>query len=334
MIHAIMTPQLSIVIATHNRRDLLRTCLMSLDRQTTPPTSFEVVVVLDGCTDGSDEIVDELALGFRLSAVQQPLTGAPTARNAGAAHALGRILLFIDDDEEAARGLVAGHLDGHARHQRAACFGMIDRRVPPNADRFARIRAAQGREHNEHLRERPFTYLDGYGGNVSVTREAFDEVGGYAVDLRRENDFDFAYRLHRVGVELVFLPDAVVTEYRTNDWRQQLTDSEMRGSISVELYRRHPPMIEQMELARYRNWSRTWRALRACGLALRVPSVALAPPGFVMPRDRWARAWFRYVWNYAHWRGIRAAADPELWRAARAGTLRQAPVAVSNAGSA
>jgi glycosyltransferase involved in cell wall biosynthesis len=329
-----MTPELSIVVASHNRSDLLRACLLSLERQTAAPESFEVVVMLDGCTDGSAEMLASLATGFTVSAVSQPQSGSSAARNAGAARALGRILLFLDDDEEAAPGLVGAHLDGHARNQRAVCFGPIERRVPANADRLARIRAAQGREHNQHLKERPFTYLDGYGGNCSVTRAAFGEVGGYAVDLRREMDFEFAYRLHAAGVEFVFLPDAEVTEYRTNGWRQLLADAEVRGSVAVELYHRHPPMIVEMELARYRNWPPAWRAIRAVGLGLRVPPFVLAPPGFVMPSDRWARLWFRYVWNYAYWRGARAAAAPELWSAARAGTLRQAPVAASNAGSA
>src|ERR1700722_10521502 len=145
--------------------------------------------------------------------------------------------------------LVAAHLAAHSGPGEMVGVGRIDRRVPPDADRFARIRADEGREHNERLASAPaIDYMDLYAGNCSVQRTTFERVGGFADDLVRENDFEFGYRLHREGLEFRFLPDGVVTEYRTRGWRQIVADQVLRGEIAVELYRRHPAMIDQMDI--------------------------------------------------------------------------------------
>ena len=316
-----MAPELSVIITTHDRRELLRSCLDSLGRQTAPADAFEVVVVVDGSTDGTAEMLDGLAPPYRLSVITQQQAGPSTARNAGAARAEGQILLFIDDDEEAGRELVAAHLRAHRVEQKIAGVGVIDHRVPADADRFALSRVDVARAHNAQLASTQLTYVDCYAGNCSVTRAAFEQVGGFATDLVRENDFEFAYRLDQVGVQFRLLPDAVVTEYRTRGWREIVADMELRGRLAVELYRRHPPMIEKMEFGGYGVWS--WRliVLRNLALALRVRPGALARLGFVLPRDKWRRDWFRLAWNHSYWYGVKAESDHDLWRRSRRGTL-------------
>jgi glycosyltransferase involved in cell wall biosynthesis len=316
-----MRPELSVVVATHNRRELLRSCLESLERQWASMDVFEVVVVVDGSTDGTSEMLGELAPPYQLAIVSQPPLGVSAARNAGAARADGDILLFIDDDEEACPTLVAAHLQAHLERNKLAGVGWIERRVPGGADRFARVRAEEGRLDNYGRASRPLTYLDCYGGNCSVSRATFEEVGGFATDLRRANDLEFAYRLHEAGVEFKFLRDAVVAEYRMRSGRQIVVDRELRGRIAVELYRRHPGIIEQDELGGSCTWSRSWLALRMLALALGVRPWTMARVGFVLPRYGWAQAWFRFAWDYAYWSGVKAAADHDLWRSSQQGLL-------------
>jgi peptidoglycan/xylan/chitin deacetylase (PgdA/CDA1 family)/glycosyltransferase involved in cell wall biosynthesis len=316
-----MEPRLTVVVATHNRRELLRNCLESLGRQTESPDQFEVVVVVDGSTDGTAEMLAKLAPPFRLSTVSQPQSGQAAACNAGAAQAQGRILLFIDDDEEAAPMLVAAHLRAHRDGEQVAGIGAVVPRLAPGADRFARNLADRWRMHNERLPSRPLTYLDCYGGNFSVGRGTFEKVGGFATDLVRETDFELAYRLDRAGVAFRFVPDALVTEHQTKGWRELVSDFETSGQIAIDLYRRHPAMIEKMEIGGYDAQSGRWIALRHLVLALGLPPRLLAAVGLVMPGGRWGRLAFRFVWDYAYWRGAKAACDRRLWRRLRRGVL-------------
>jgi glycosyltransferase involved in cell wall biosynthesis len=301
-----MTPELSAVIPTHNRRDLVRACLASFERQSAPAQTFEVVVVIDGSTDGTAEMLSDLDPSFDLSFVTQPQSGASAARNSGAARARGRVLLFVDDDMTGSPSLVAGHLDAHRLGERIAGVGVIARRIPPAADRFARLRADASRSHYEHLLRRPLRYLDFYGGNCSVPRSLFAEVGGFAPDLPVLNDLEFAYRLREAGASFVFVPDAVATEERMDDWREILADRELRGRVAVELYGRNPALVKDTELCDYEPLRGLWLLLRTACLALRVPSRALARLGFFFPSRRWAEAWFGFAFSYSFWRGARS----------------------------
>src|SRR5438128_6012175 len=84
--HAKMNePALTVIIPTYNRVEFLRACLESLRLQTQPPSDFEVVVVVDGSTDGTRELLGSLATPYRLRAIYQQNCGQHIARNSGAA---------------------------------------------------------------------------------------------------------------------------------------------------------------------------------------------------------------------------------------------------------
>ena len=193
-------PELTVVITTRNRSALLRQCLESLDSQTAPDAEFEVIVVDDGSSDGTQQMLATLKTRFRLTVVKQPPTGSSAGRNAGAARASGRLLLFLDDDEIADPGLVAAHFEAHRSHGgRSVVIGAIGRRVPEGADRYARLAVESASWHIEQLERRPVTFWDCFGGNCSFERSSFEAVGGFAPDLPRENDTELAYRLHAAG---------------------------------------------------------------------------------------------------------------------------------------
>jgi GT2 family glycosyltransferase len=302
-----VAPELSVVVPTHNRRDLLRACLYSFEHQSASPETFEVVVVIDGSTDGTAEMLSAYVPPFGVIVLTQAQAGAAAARNAGAEAATGRVLLLVDDDMSASPSLVAAHLAVQRSNKPIAGVGVIHRRIPRGADRFAQLRAQVSREHYEHLLVRPLTHLDCYGGNFSVSRSLFSEVKGFSVDLPMLNDYEFAYRLHKAGARFVFVPDAQVTEERRDDWREIVSDRERRGRIAVDLYRRDPAIVAQTELGGNEYLRRPWVLVRRLCLALRVPPAPLVRAGFLLPRRSWARTWFTFVFSYAFWRGVAAA---------------------------
>lgn len=85
---------ISVIIPTHNRAPTLRNCLISL-RKLAGETDFEVVVVLNNCSDESAAVVAEFEFA---NAFQESATAFTRARDAGAHHARGDFLVFIDDD--------------------------------------------------------------------------------------------------------------------------------------------------------------------------------------------------------------------------------------------
>lgn len=92
---AIETPQITVGISTYNRKDYLREALNSLKRQTF--RDFEVIVVDDGSTDGTGEMIREEFPDVHY--LFQENQGDASAKNKAAAHARGRYLVFLDSDD-------------------------------------------------------------------------------------------------------------------------------------------------------------------------------------------------------------------------------------------
>ncbi|HEY0791749.1 MAG TPA: glycosyltransferase family A protein [Chthoniobacterales bacterium] len=87
-------PLFSVIIPTYNRRDLLRQTLDSIMRQTCQ--DFEVFVIDDGSTDGTEALVAEFP---GVTYLQQQHRGPGAARNLGWEHAKGEYLAFVDSDD-------------------------------------------------------------------------------------------------------------------------------------------------------------------------------------------------------------------------------------------
>ena len=94
-----MKPIISVVIPTYNRAESLLHLLQSLQAQSIPSGSFEVIVVSDGSSDQTAEMVQSLQrLMCNLILIEQKNQGPATARNTGALKAKGKYIAFTDDD--------------------------------------------------------------------------------------------------------------------------------------------------------------------------------------------------------------------------------------------
>ena len=94
-------PKISVIIPTYNRVQLLRQQLGALTRQTYSQGAYEVIVVNDGSTDGTEEFLDQLKLSnSHLTVIHQSNGGPAKARNTAIEQARGEIIAFTDDDCE------------------------------------------------------------------------------------------------------------------------------------------------------------------------------------------------------------------------------------------
>ncbi|MEN0129054.1 MAG: glycosyltransferase family A protein [Brevundimonas sp.] len=99
-------PTVSIVVPVYGVEEYVEECLRSILDQTF--TDLQVVVVDDGSTDGSMEIVERIAaLDERVEVHRYPNGGLGRARNRGLKHATGTYVAFVDSDDVLPRGAVA-----------------------------------------------------------------------------------------------------------------------------------------------------------------------------------------------------------------------------------
>lgn len=92
--------KISVVIATYNRKESLRATLHALEKQRFPKADFEVCVVSDGSTDGTDKMLAEYQHTgvLNLHFFSQENKGPAAARNLAIRSASGEIIAFTDDD--------------------------------------------------------------------------------------------------------------------------------------------------------------------------------------------------------------------------------------------
>jgi len=306
-----VTIQLSVIVATHNRRDKLRRCLEALSHQTVEPALAEVIVADDGSTDGTAEMVDSFSgpLGVRL--LRLPKRGKSAALNAGIEAARGKACLFLDDDIVASPELLEEHLTAHREGGPTLAMGTLRQEPPAEGDPYARAFAEIWNERYRERLDREADWADCYGGNFSAPRDVLTAVGGFAVDLPAVEDLELAFRLCREGCSACFLPRAAAVHDDQKPGRRILADEERFGVWCADFVQGHPE-------ARHRllGWFNTLTiheiTLRRLLLALRVPAPALARLGRLLPAAR-RPAWFGFVSRHAFWRGVRSGTSRSGW---------------------
>jgi len=303
-------PQISIVIPTRERADLVERCVRSLLDE--HGNDVEVIVVVDGSTDDTQRRLESFG-DARLRVFAQPRSGAAAARNRGAHEARGEYLVFVDDDVTAAPGLPAAHLAAQRSEGGGVGLGRLTYAPPERGGAFVRASAGWWGDHYRGLAAgRPPSPLDCYAGNLSVPRDAFVAVGGFAADLPFRHDVELGYRLATAGLRFVFVPDAVGhQEHHGEGIGAILRDARDWAEASLELYRRHPPLLPSLELGCFAEGPRG-ALLRRFLVALRVPvRMAAWSTRFLAPERR--GAWARFVWRLAYWRQIRRRVDRDTW---------------------
>ncbi|MFD1613946.1 glycosyltransferase [Gelatiniphilus marinus] len=100
---------LSIIVPMYNAKDFIGVCLDSLLNQNLSITDYEVLVVNDGSTDGSQTIVETYAKKYsNIVLCNQSNSGNGAARNKGIALAKGKYLYFLDADDYLADYVLEG----------------------------------------------------------------------------------------------------------------------------------------------------------------------------------------------------------------------------------
>lgn len=306
----------SVIIPTYNRADKLRNCLRALSCQTHPATDFEVVVVIDGSTDGTLAMLASLPTPFSLRVVEQPNLGQPTALNHGVAESIGRVSIFLDDDMVVTPEFVTEHLRLHQQHDMTVGIGHITLTLPSHADWFARGFARGWSDHYEELNQgiRQPDWDDCYGGNMSAPRAAVLAIEGNVTDLKRGYDVELAYRLKQHGCSFQYLPNALGNQDESKGLRELAKDSELAGEGTVKLALRHPATAARL-LGHWMKTPWTWLFVWQLLFLTNVSEGGMERLRRFVGKRGQSYGWFIFVNQYYFWKGVRRAApEKAAWR--------------------
>lgn len=108
----------SIIIPTLNRCDVLKNAIASAQKQSWPADQYEIIVVNNGSTDDTSQVVARMAMDSKTDVrlVYEPRLGLHHARHAGVRAAAGEILIFTDDDAAVSPEWVRAYAEGFAKY--------------------------------------------------------------------------------------------------------------------------------------------------------------------------------------------------------------------------
>lgn len=278
-------PKLSVVMSTCNRRDVLvsRT-LPAIFSQDLPVDEYEVVLIVDGATDGTGAALRELHPACALRIVEQPNRGLSASRNTGIGMARGELIIFIDDDIICRPDLFRRHVEAHTGPDPVVAHGSIFLALGSPASILTFANESWYQRYNSRLQAQggalwpDGTYLI---SNSSIPRSLLLACGGLDENLLAKDDFELGWRLWKMGVRFQYLPAAMAYELSVKSSRSFLfNDGEAFGRSEVMLCRKHPDYRPRSDLLAGLATTGWWKRLpRRMVLQFPVsPAHLLMPP--------------------------------------------------------
>ena len=230
---------ISIIIPTLNRCELLRDAIASAREQDFPADQYEIIVVDNGSTDGTRELIERLNQdGCKpIRYVYEPRPGLHWARHAGARAAQGEILAYTDDDGAPTPGWVAALAQAFAETGCAAAGGPVHVRWLSEPPWWAT--QLYGFAYLDYGPERleltwPHTI---YGPSFAVRKSVLFNVGGFNPDtsfldrLVGDGETGLCRKIYAVGGKIIYEPGALVFHQQEG---ARLTLANMRHRLAQQ----------------------------------------------------------------------------------------------------
>lgn len=240
------TPKVSVVVATYNGARTLKSCLDSLANLNYP--DYEVIIVNDGSTDGTSEIVERYPQFHHL---RQAHHGLSVARNSGIAVAHGEIVAFTDSDCRAdpdwlyylVGDLLAHNFDGIGGHN----F------LPPEDSAVAAaVMASPGGPAHVMFNDREAEHVPGC--NMAFYKSALVDIGGFDPVFRQAgDDVDVCWRLLERGYRIGFSAAGFVWHYRRSTVAAYLRQQSGYGDAEALLAWKHPEYFNAVGVSMWRG---------------------------------------------------------------------------------
>jgi GT2 family glycosyltransferase len=325
-------PEITVVIPTFNRKRSLCRTLQALERQ--DHQSFEVLVVSDGSTDGTNDLVRERAerTRFPLRLITQENAGPARARNRGIQEAHGDVIVFLDDDVDPGPRFLSIHASHHQNDSHVAVIGPM----LPDPELEWTEPAWVAWEHAA-LQKEYHRLITGfwpaaspnhfYTGNASVRRTHLLAAGGFDEEFKRQEDVELAFRMVRLcGLRFQFDSEAAGTHRPTRSLASWLKIPFAYGSLDVVRARRGDVSWERV---RHGYVARNPATRALARLVLTVPTtgplvrnglLAAARLSYRLRQGRSAFAALSVIYNLRYLEGVRAelGSGPRALRVLRA----------------
>lgn len=235
-----MNVDFSIIVPVYNRPEEIRELLVSLQQQDFK-SAYEVVIVEDGSSESSEDIVNQFQNGLQISYYYKKNSGPGDSRNYGMQKAKGNYFIILDSDCILPKQYlteVGRELDKEFVH----CFG-----GPDAADTsFTIVQKAINYVMTSLLTtggirggEKSVGKFQPRSFNMGISKEAFEKAGGFG-RIHPGEDPDLTFRIWKAGYDSRLFPKAFVYHKRRIDWNKFYIQVNKFGMVRPILNKWHP----------------------------------------------------------------------------------------------
>ncbi|MEA1964957.1 MAG: glycosyltransferase [Candidatus Aerophobetes bacterium] len=224
----------SIVIPSYNRKEILKEVLTALFNQSYPQDKYEIVLVDDGSTDGTEQMISSLFSPCKVKYLRnKQRMGAPKTRNRGVKKAEGEFIIFVDSDVIVLSDFIEQHLNYHKKYGDVIVNGELIQ--ISSLDEVGKKRKG--------VFDISFSPFD--TANVSIRKKFLLEVGLFdeSFSVYGWQDIELGYRLIKRGLKRKKNRSALGYHYKKKGYfnLNYLCEKEKRRGISGALYYKKYP---------------------------------------------------------------------------------------------
>ena len=248
-----MPKSVSVVIPTYNYGRFIKEAISSVLDQTRPPS--EIIVVDDGSTDETASVVGAFTEAVRY--IRQDNAGVCAARNRGVSESTSELIAFLDSDDTWEPANLEKQV---ARFESDEEIGLVHcaiREFDGETGETSRLYMEGGEDgvaDNLLLWEGPVIVGP---GAVTVSRKAFDRIGGFDTRMKVGEDWDFCYRVARL-FKIGFVAEPLVNYRSHNAAAHRNVENMERGMLMFyeKAFATNDPEILKLRRRAYGNFHR------------------------------------------------------------------------------
>nr|WP_288933445.1 glycosyltransferase [uncultured Allomuricauda sp.] len=230
----------SIVVPVYNRPEEVRELLESLQKQDFSK-DFEVVIVEDGSSESSEDIVKLFQDNLQISYYYKENSGPGDSRNFGMQKAKGDYFIILDSDCILPKQYLS-EVDKELKKEFVHCFG-----GPDAADAsFTTVQKAINYVMTSFLTtggirggEKAVGKFQPRSFNMGISKDAFERAGGFG-RIHPGEDPDLTFRIWKAGFNTRLFPKAFVYHKRRIDWNKFYIQVNKFGMVRPILNKWHP----------------------------------------------------------------------------------------------
>ncbi|MFB0565210.1 MAG: glycosyltransferase family 2 protein [Candidatus Aminicenantaceae bacterium] len=245
--------EISAVIPTYNRKKILKRVLFSLFKQDFLKNRYEIIVVDDGSSDRTEEMIKDVMSvvpqGLSLRYYYQENRGPAATRNLGIKMARGEVILLLGDDIIAEENLLEEHMKIHkSTDEDIAVLGYVTWAPEIKRTPFLRYLMKRGLDFQYQLINDPesVSYKHFYTCNISVRKNFLIDNGFFDENFRKAiwEDIDLGYRLTKRGLKIKYNSEAIGYHYHSTTVLSRCRLIYQSGFYSTIIEQKHPGILQ------------------------------------------------------------------------------------------